>query len=75
MNKVLSVALLSVTLTNVNEMGEEMTKVNKWGIWRKKRGKSIVGLKKCRTFAPSKDIRVTQVINSKRANKGTPRRD
>ena len=59
-------------------MGEEMMKVNKWWIGRKKRGKSIVGLKKMSylcTVKRQKDIRVTQVINSKRANKGTPRRD
>ena len=42
----LKCVLLSVTLTNVNEMGEKMTKVNKWGIWREKREKSIVGLEK-----------------------------
>ena len=55
-----------------------MTKVNKWGIWREKREKSIVGLKKMSylcTVKRQKDIRVTQVINLKRANKGTPRRD
>ena len=65
-------------MTNVNEMGEEMTKVNKWGIWREKRGKSIVGLEKMSylcTVKRQKDIRITQVINLKRANKGTPRRD
>ena len=55
-----------------NDEGQQM------GDLEEKEGKKYCGIEKMSylcTVKRQKDIRVTQVINSKRANKGTPRRD